>query len=133
MKYTIYSDGAARGNPGPAGAGYAVYDETGALVHSAAIALGNTTNNVAEYTALLEAAKYVRTLSPESALFLLDSELVVKQLHGEYKVKAPHLIPLFNQTISALSGMKHECRHVPRAQNKVADKLANEGADRSER
>lgn len=132
MKYTVYSDGAARGNPGPAGAGYAVYDETGALTHSDAISLGNTTNNVAEYTALLEAAKYVRTLEPEYVLFLLDSELVVKQLKAEYKVKAPHLIPLFNQTLSVISGMRHECRHVPRAQNRVADKLANEGADKSE-
>ncbi len=132
MKYTVYSDGAARGNPGPAGAGYAIYDENNALIHAGALALGNTTNNVAEYTALLEAAKYVRTLAPEQVLFLLDSELVVKQLRGEYKVKAPHLVPLFNQTLAALSGMRHECRHVPRAQNKVADRLANDGADQSE-
>lgn len=132
MRYSVYSDGAARGNPGPAGAGFAVYDDSGVLIHSAALPLGRTTNNVAEYTALLEAVKYVSALKPESAVFMLDSELVVKQLKGEYKVKAPHLAPLFNQTLALISAMNAECRHVPRAQNKVADRLANEGADKSE-
>ncbi|MDR2869860.1 MAG: ribonuclease HI family protein [Deferribacteraceae bacterium] len=127
--YKVYSDGAARGNPGPAGAGFAVFDDNGALVYSKAIPLGKTTNNVAEYTALLEAAKYVKTLNPSRVDFLLDSELVVKQLAGQYKVKAPHLQPLYNELSTLLASMDATCKHVPREQNKLADKLANEGAD----
>ncbi|MDR2884365.1 MAG: ribonuclease HI family protein [Deferribacteraceae bacterium] len=130
MKYTVFSDGAARGNPtGPAGAGYAVFNEDGEMVHSHAMPLGRTSNNVAEYTALLEAAKYVRTLDPEYVEFKLDSELVVKQIAGVYKVKAEHLIPLYQELKAVLKGIKCKCMHIPREQNKVADKLANEGAD----
>ena len=129
MDYKVYSDGAARGNPGPAGAGFAVYDTNGTLVYSKAIPLGHTTNNVAEYTALLEAAKYVKTLNPGKVDFLLDSELVVKQVAGLYKVKAPHLLPLYQELITTLASMDATCSHVRRELNKVADKLANDGAD----
>ena len=129
MKYTVYCDGAARGNPGPAGSGYAVYSESGELVHSKAIPLGYATNNIAEYTALLEAAKYVKALAPAQVDFLLDSELVVKQLNGQYKVRAEHLIPLYQELTLLLAGLNYKCVHIPRTKNKVADKLANEGAD----
>ncbi len=129
MNYTVYSDGAARGNPGPAGAGYAVYDEDGALVHSKSIPLGHTTNNIAEYTALLEAARYVKSLNPGRVDFLLDSELVVRQISGQYKVRAEHLLPLYQELTQILAGLNHKCAHIPREKNKIADKLANNGAD----
>lgn len=129
MKYVVYSDGAARGNPGPSGAGYAIYDESGEMIHSASIPLGISTNNVAEYTAILEAAKYVQTLKPQQVDFLLDSELIVKQISGQYKVKAEHLIPMYRELITIFAGLNCTCRHVRREQNKVADKLANIGAD----
>lgn len=133
MKYTVYSDGAARGNPGPAGAGYAVYDASGSMIHSEAIPLGKSTNNVAEYTALLHAARYMKGLNPEQVDFLLDSELVVKQLKGMYKVKAEHLRPLYEELATLLAGMNSTCRHIPREKNKIADGLANKGADQSEK
>lgn len=129
MIYTVYSDGAARGNPGPAGAGFAVYDSHKKLIYSKVIPLGHTTNNVAEYIAFLEAAKYVLSLKPEKVEFLLDSELVVKQVAGVYKVKAPHLRPIYEELCSVLKQMNFVCRHVPRAENKIADSLANQGAD----
>lgn len=129
MKYTVYSDGAARGNPGPAGAGYIIYDQDGNAVHSEAIPLGHTTNNVAEYTALLEAARYIKRLNPSQVDFLLDSELVVKQVAGIYKVKAEHLKAIFDELIVILASLNATCKHIPREQNKEADKLANAGAD----
>ena len=128
MKYVVYSDGAARGNPGPAGAGYVVYDETGALVHSEAIPLGHTTNNIAEYTAIIKAAEYVRSLNPVQINFMLDSELVVRQLNGQYKVRASHLIPLYQRLTMILAGLNYDCIHIPREDNKVADALADKGA-----
>ncbi|MDR0454357.1 MAG: ribonuclease HI family protein [Deferribacteraceae bacterium] len=131
MKYKIYSDGAARGNPGPAGAGYVVYDETGVQVYSETIPLGRTTNNIAEYTAILEAAKYIKSLNPVKVDFMLDSELVVRQLSGQYKVRANHLLPLYHELKSILAGLNCNCLHIPREQNKAADKLANKGADMS--
>ena len=132
MKYTVFSDGAARGNPGSAGAGFVVYDVSGKEVGSRAIALGNTTNNVAEYTALIEAVKFVETLKPESVDFFLDSELVVNQIAGRYKVKTEHLKPLYAKLVGLLAGMNATVRHVRREANKVADALANKGADKNE-
>ena len=127
MKYVIYCDGAAKGNPGPAGAGFAVYDETGVLIHSVAVPLGNTTNNIAEYSALIEAAEFIKTLNPARADFMLDSELLVRQLSGQYKVRAEHLIPLHRKLTLLLAGLNCSCTHIPREKNKIADKLANEG------
>jgi ribonuclease HI len=94
------------------------------------IPLGISTNNVAEYVAILEAAKYVKTLNPKQVDFLLDSELIVKQLSGQYRVKAEHLIPLYRELLEILSGLNSTCKHIPREKNKIADKLANEGVEK---
>lgn len=127
MKYKVFSDGASKGNPGPAGAGFAVYNEGGELIHQKSIPLGNTTNNIAEYSAIIEGAKYAQSLRPAQVDFYLDSELIVKQISGAYKVKAEHLLPYYKELMLILSGLKATVTHVPREQNKVADKLANEG------
>lgn len=132
MKYTVYSDGASRGNPGPAGAGFIIYDESGGEVYKNSIPLGSTTNNIAEYTALLEAIKYVSTLKPVHVDFCLDSELIVKQVSGIYKVKTAHLIPYYEKIMTALMRLSYTCSHVRREFNKEADRLANLGADISE-
>ncbi|GAB7140723.1 ribonuclease HI family protein [Deferribacterales bacterium RsTz2092] len=130
--YKVYCDGASRGNPGPSGAGFAVFDAAGELLHSDGLPLGQTTNNVAEYTALIEAAKYVKTLPADEVEFLMDSELVVKQIAGIYKVKATHLVPLYQEAVNLVASLNATCTHIPREQNKLADKRANDGADMSE-
>lgn len=129
MKYTVFSDGASRGNPGSAGAGYVIYDESGGKVAENAIPLGVVTNNVAEYTALIEGAKAVEKLAPEKVFFKLDSELVVKQVLGQYRVKDEKLKPMFLTLLSVLKKLDYEICHIPRALNKEADRLSNIGAD----
>lgn len=129
MIYTVFSDGASRGNPGIAGAGFVIYDDKNNIVEQKAIPLGVVTNNIAEYTAVLEAAKAVALLKPEKVYFKLDSELVVKQVRGEYKVKDEKLKPLFNELKKILSSLLYEINHVRREENKVADELSNIGAD----
>ncbi len=129
MTYIVFSDGASRGNPGLAGAGYVIYDKSGNVVEEKAIPLGIVTNNIAEYTAILEAAKAVSLLKPEKVFFKLDSELVVKQVKGEYRVKDEKLKPLFQELKDVLNSLSYEITHVRREENKVADKLSNVGAD----
>src|SRR5437773_1214739 len=87
MKYIVHTDGAARGNPGPAAIGVVIEDEEGRTVYEASRALGVRTNNEAEYLALITALEYLKEARPKEAEFRLDSELVVKQLSGEYKGK----------------------------------------------
>lgn len=129
MIYTVFSDGASRGNPGVAGAGYVIYDSNNIKVEEKAIPLGITTNNIAEYTAIISAAKAVVKLNPEKVIFKLDSELVVKQVKGEYRVKDEKLKVLFNELELILSSLSYDIEHVRREQNKVADRLSNIGAD----
>lgn len=129
MTYTIFSDGASKGNPGLAGAGFVIYDETGAKVKERAIPLGVTTNNVAEYSAVIEAANSAVFLKPARFLFKLDSELIVKQVKGLYKVKDEKLKPMFVRLLSILKELDYEIDHVPRAQNKEADRLSNVGVE----
>ncbi len=129
MIYIVFSDGAARGNPGPAGAGYVIYDKDNNKVSEKSIPLGITTNNIAEYTAVLKAAKEVLLLKPEKVYFKLDSELVVKQVKGEYKVKDEKLKVLYNELMGILNNLSYEISHVRRNENKVADALSNIGAD----
>ncbi len=136
MQFTIFADGGSRGNPGPAGSGAVVYDTHGAVVAEVSEFIGHTTNNVAEYTALirgLEAlAEYLDERTPSASVVVkMDSELAVKQMRGEYKIKHPNLKPLAERAFaragqfSAVSFM-----HVPREQNKAADALANAAMDR---
>lgn len=128
----VHTDGAARGNPGPAGIGYVICDGEGKLLAQGAEYLGETTNNVAEYTALIRALKRALELSGGGTLRLYsDSELMVRQLNGEYRVRQPHLIPLYEEARTLLGRFAlASVTHVRREQNKEADRLSNEGIDR---
>lgn len=130
MKYIVHTDGAARGNPGPAAIGVVIEDEEGRVVYEASRALGVRTNNEAEYLALITALEYLKEARPAEAEFRLDSELVVKQISGQYKVKEPRLKALHGQVIMLLNAVrKHTFRHVRREDNARADELANEALD----
>lgn len=127
----VYSDGAARGNPGPAGAGFVVYDSGGRLLAKDSVYLGETTNNVAEYTAFIRALTRAADLSSGPLLAYSDSELMVRQLNGEYRVREPHLVPLYEQAKALLGRFASATvAHVPREKNREADRLSNEGIDR---
>jgi ribonuclease HI len=130
-KWVTYSDGASRGNPGRAAYGALVIDATGAVVHEASEALGVTTNNVAEYRGLIAALEAALALGARRVEARMDSELLVRQAIGRYRVKNPGLIPLHNRVLN-LRGQFDEVvfKHVPRAQNKEADALANQALDR---
>jgi len=131
QKLIIYTDGGARGNPGPAGIGAVLYDEKHQLVAEISEYLGVATNNQAEYRALIAAFKKAAELGAAELDCYLDSELVVKQLRHEYKVKNKDLAPLFLTIHNlALSFQKITYTHVPRERNKEADKLANQAMDR---
>ncbi len=130
-KLTIYSDGGARGNPGPAGIGAIAYDEEKNKVFEISEYIGETTNNQAEYRAVIAGIKKAQELGVKEVDFFLDSELVVKQLNREYKVKNQELAPLFVQIYNASLGFKKiRFHHVRREFNKEADRLANEAMDR---
>lgn len=125
----LRSDGGARGNPGPAGAGF-VIEADGATVCRAGRYLGVTTNNVAEYEALIWGLENVRALGYGEVSVYADSELVVKQLRGEYRVKNANLKPLFTRALALLRGFgSFEVGHVRREENHHADALANEAMD----
>ncbi len=128
--YRIYSDGASRGNPGPAGAGALILDAAGRTAHEVAIPLGITTNNVAEYQALLEALKYCLKKGWGPVEVYADSQLLIRQLQGVYKVKHPALQPLHQEVSSLLKALGcGGLHHIPREQNKEADRLANKGLE----
>lgn len=127
-KIDIYTDGASRGNPGHAGCGYVILAD-GQEIATGKKYLGMTTNNIAEYNAVIEASQHPLVKDLTEINFFLDSELVVKQMKGEYRVKHEGLIPLKAKLDSILSGKKVVFTHVPRSQNKIADRLANEAID----
>ncbi|MGZ8867781.1 MAG: ribonuclease HI family protein [Thermoanaerobaculia bacterium] len=131
LKVTAFVDGASRGNPGPAGYGVYMRTESGEIIEISGF-LGKTTNNVAEYEGLLEA---LRTATDEGATELdviSDSELLVKQMLGVYRVKHPNLRPLFEQAkLMARRFRRFSIRHTLRAGNKDADRLANVAVDRA--
>ena len=134
MKLVIFTDGASRGNPGPASYGYTISDSGGKLIHEKGEYIGTNTNNVAEYTGVLEALKYVKTKFsnvPSLQIELrADSKLVAEQLAGRYKVKAEHLKPIIEKIrilILELGGIS--IKHIPREQNSAADALANQALD----
>ena len=130
MKATLYADGGSRGNPGPAASGAVLYDEQGNVVEEIGKFLGVATNNVAEWTALLEGLKAALALGFDEIAIRLDSELVVKQLSGAYRVKHPGLIPLHAQAKSLLRKFSAvDVRHVPRKANAAADAVVNQVLD----
>jgi ribonuclease HI len=135
----IRTDGAARGNPGPASLGAALFDGSRpdardpAAAPDATIseALGVQTNNVAEWTGVVRALELARRLGAERVDMYLDSKLIVEQLHGRWRVKDAKLQPLWAQATALLEGLRPwSATHVPRAQNATADRLANEALDR---
>jgi ribonuclease HI len=127
----IHVDGAARGNPGPAGAGVVIRSDDGTLLFEAGYFLGKQTNNAAEYHALIRALQQVQCLGDQPICVCSDSELLVRQITGQYRVKSPTLRPFFEQTQALL--LKVSCwnlRYVPREENRRADELANLAIDR---
>jgi len=123
-RLTIYADGAAVPNPGPAGIGVVVVDETGKVVTVVSTAIGRTTNNRAEFLALIAGLKEALRLGAERVDLKLDSQLIVRQLKGEYRSK--ELKPLHKQTLQLLRKFKsYSIEHIPRGQNKAADALSH--------
>jgi len=121
-----FVDGACRGNPGPSGVGVVVQDRSGGVIAELKEFIGEGTNNIAEYRAVLLALKELKKLGVKGALINMDSELVVNQLTGNYRVKNENLIGLMRQVRQAEQGFSFvNYNHVPREKNKAADKLAN--------
>jgi phosphoribosylglycinamide formyltransferase 1 len=128
---TIYTDGGSRGNPGPAAAAFVLFDSAGRQLQGKAFFLGQATNNVAEYTAAIKALDAAKQLSAKQLTLFSDSELLVKQINGEYKVKNENLLPLFQAVEEKLSQFKiWKVKHIERDKNKHADKLVNRSLDR---
>lgn len=126
-KATLYCDGASLGNPGDSGAG-AVVTLGGQTVEISEY-IGKTTNNVAEYTALIRGLETARDIGAESVEVFLDSELIVRQMLGVYKVKSEHLQGLWLKARQLASGFRHfSISHIPRELNGRADKLSKKGA-----
>jgi len=125
-------DGGSRGNPGAAAWAVAILDEGGAYVEGHAGALGEATNNVAEYHGLLEALKLAEERGAREVEIRADSELIVRQMQGTYRVRHPALIPLHREAMGRSRGFqKFRIVHVPRGQNKDADRLVNRVLDLS--
>jgi len=134
--FIMYSDGGSRGNPGPAAYGFVVDDANGNEVVAGGVVIEDTTNNVAEYSGVLEGLKALRTHIGKAAaksVFVearMDSELVTKQMNGEYRIKGENMIPFF----VGLWNLKQDFRevrfvHVPREKNQRADALVNQALD----
>ncbi|MFW6158279.1 MAG: ribonuclease HI family protein [Planctomycetota bacterium] len=127
----IHCDGGAWNNPGPAAFAYVIRDEHGAAVERRGEYIGETTNNVAEYRAVIAAVRRAAELGAGRVVIRLDSQLVHRQLSGRYRVKAKHLKPLFAE-LKALIDRLPQCRleHVGRDRNREADRLVQEAIDR---
>ena len=129
-KLTVNVDGGARGNPGPAAIGVVVRNEDGAVVEAVGETIGRQTNNVAEYQALLRGLELASAHGATVVEVVGDSELVVRQIEGRYKVKNADLKPLHAKAKEMLAEFDNwEIRHVKRAQNADADRLVNEALD----
>ena len=125
-----YTDGGARGNPGPAGYGVRVETDTGDLIEELRGFLGSATNNIAEYHGLLAALRYANERGHRIVHIKSDSELLVKQMRGQYRVKNPGLQMLYQQAQALARTLERVAyEHVRREQNKEADRLANQAMD----
>ena len=131
LSVVVYVDGASRGNPGPSSVGAVAFLPGGEELTSVSKAIGTATNNVAEYTAVLEGLKLARSLGAREVEIRLDSELAARQLNGEYRIKNARLLSL-SRTVTEEAARFGACRfvHVPRSENARADRLANEALDR---
>jgi ribonuclease HI len=126
----VACDGASRGNPGPAGAGAQVTGPDGSVLAEVAEGLGETTNNVAEYTAVIRGLERAHDIGATDVLLRSDSQLLINQLTGSYRVKSPHLQPLHRRVRQLAARFESiEYEHVPRERNTEADRLANRGVD----
>ena len=125
----IHTDGASLGNPGPMGAGVAVYKD-GKLVKEISEYLGNGTNNIAEYTAVIHALETAHEMDEKEVVIRSDSQLLVRQMNGEYKVRDPNLKKLRFRIQGLCVGIKVTFEHIPREENKIADKLSKKGAEK---
>jgi ribonuclease HI len=129
--YTAHVDGGARGNPGPAGFGVVIHDSHGKKVAELSQYLGHHTNNYAEYNGLLAALRYAIACRIQSLRVISDSELMVRQMKGIYKVRHPELRKLYEQAQQLVRRLEHfEIRHALRERNRTADRLANQAMDR---
>ncbi len=126
----IYIDGGSRGNPGAAGAAAVIYDQSGEIVAQVARYLGETTNNIAEYNALLMALNKAAQLGGKRLQIFSDSELLVRQYCGEYRVKHQNLIPLYLEAMKLARQFERvTLTHIPREKNRLADALVNKTLD----
>src|SRR3954466_402350 len=129
-----HSDGGARGNPGPAGYGVVIQDETGKKVAALSEYLGHQTNNFAEYQGLIAALEYAVKNGPKALKLISDSELLVRQIKGIYKVKNPTLQDLYHRAKELIAKLDwFRVEHVLRGHNAEADRLANEAMDKGSR
>ena len=127
---TIYTDGGSRGNPGPAAGAFVLLDENGNQLCAQAKFLSIATNNIAEYTALAIALEKAKSFGTDNLKIFSDSELMVKQINGDYKVKNDSIRQLFKQCLDILAQFPSwQISHIPRTENKLADKLVNRAID----
>ncbi len=130
QQLVIYIDGGSRGNPGPAACAFVLKDKKGKQLQAKAFFIGKATNNIAEYAAIIKALEAAKQFGAKEAAIYSDSELLVRQLDGRYKVKSENIAPLFQQAMDLLNDFeKWEIKHIPREKNKQADKLVNEALD----
>lgn len=130
MKAILFADGAARGNPGPAGAGAVLLDADGRVVAELTRYLGTATNNVAEYSALILGLEEARRRGVDEIDVRMDSRLVVEQMRGLWKIRHPNMKPLALRAGQLLASFpRRSIRHVPRDDNAIADALSNRAID----
>ena len=126
MRARLYFDGGSRGNPGPAACAYVITDEAGTVIEARGFPLGRATNNVAEYQGLLRGLERALELGVSELAVFGDSELVVRQLEGRYKVRSAALKPLHGRAVELLGRFRRAgVKHVPRRLNALADRLLN--------
>ena len=131
MQMTIRTDGGSRGNPGPAAIGIVIEDQTGRSLFEAGYFIGDTTNNVAEYRAILKGLEEAQRLKGSELTVYCDSQLVVRQLNGQYRVKNPAMQNYHQQVMAQLEHFKRVTfQHVSREENEAADTLVNRALNR---
>lgn len=126
----VFTDGGARGNPGPAAVGVVILDEKDNMISKSGKFIGVTTNNVAEYSALIEALELLKEIDAYRIVFYTDSNLVYSQIKGLWKIKSPDLKVLNEQAKKMLYSLpNYDFVHIPREKNKDADRLVNKALD----